>query len=282
MQMDSQQSALIHRYLLGLLSEEECERFELAYFEETALFLDLLDAKEQLIDRYLRGDLSADDRRLFEQQFLSTESLRREVELRQIARNFSENNPGEKSRESKPAATPGWRDWRPLAGLRAPFFLPGAAAALLLLVAGAGLFRLMRSPSANVQIANSGAASASSQPPGIKEIELAPSLSVRSGADGNYLLNLDSSVKQARLRLRLAGKLYSTYHSDLVKRDEGMRVVASNDSLKPETTGNAPSVVWTLEANQLPTGDYLIEVQGVPEKGERAHAGNYDLSVRWR
>lgn len=282
MEMAPQQSELIHRYLLGQLSDEDCERLELTYFEQTDVFLDLQEAKDRLIDRYLRGELTPEECRLFEQRFFSTDSLRGEVEVRRMARNFSGHNPGESPRrEPLPAAW--WRRGGESPGNRAPW---ACAVAALLLLAGIGIFRLVRGPAPDEPISGSRPPSSSlpatGAPSVIREIELAPTITVRSGDADNVRLHLDASVRQARLRLHLAGRLYPTYHSDLLKKDEGMRIVASNDALKPETAGSVPVVVWTLEANQLPDGEYQIEVQGIHEKGERAPAGAYDFTVRWR
>ncbi len=273
MPIDSQQSGLIRRYLLDQLAEEERERFEAAYMEETPLFFALLEEKERLIDRYLRNELSAEEDRQFERVFFSSGSLRREVELRQLARNFSRSNPGKES-----TGAPWWQAWLPLASPRAAM---AWAAALLLLVLGGNLFRsLFLSPPGDELAQSRPAASA---PTAIPEIELDLASPVtRSARIGQYRLDLDASVQQARLRLRLAGKLYSTYHGDIRKKDEAGRIVASNDALLPEATGSTPVLVWTLETRQLPTGDYSIEVQGIPEKGDRTPVGSYDLNVRWR
>lgn len=67
----------IERYLLGQMSPEEHDGMEALLFEDDELCRAMEDTEEQLIDRYLSGDLSAEDRRAFEDHFAAS-SLRQE------------------------------------------------------------------------------------------------------------------------------------------------------------------------------------------------------------
>lgn len=53
-------------YLLGTLPEEEREELAERYFVDDALYEQLLEIETDLIDRYVRGQLSAEDRRRLE------------------------------------------------------------------------------------------------------------------------------------------------------------------------------------------------------------------------
>jgi RNA polymerase sigma factor (sigma-70 family) len=66
---DDQQ--LLNRYLLGVASDDEREMIEEQYFEEGAVE-ELFYAEDELIDDYIRGTLTTPERVLFEKNFLCT------------------------------------------------------------------------------------------------------------------------------------------------------------------------------------------------------------------
>jgi hypothetical protein len=72
---------LLQRYLLGDLSEEEQDRVEEAYFADDDYLDRLLVAEHELIDRYLRGKLAAAERLKFERNYLTTPEKRQRVAL---------------------------------------------------------------------------------------------------------------------------------------------------------------------------------------------------------
>jgi hypothetical protein len=69
------------RYLLGKLTEEEAIRFEEHYFADDAAFEEIGIAEDELIDAYVRGELSSADRKQFQKNLVSSERLRERVEF---------------------------------------------------------------------------------------------------------------------------------------------------------------------------------------------------------
>ena len=61
---------LLVRYHLGELSPEERDAVEARYFADDAFHEQVLAAEEELIDSYLRGELSTNQRAHFEGWFL--------------------------------------------------------------------------------------------------------------------------------------------------------------------------------------------------------------------
>jgi methionine-rich copper-binding protein CopC len=84
----------IRQYLLGHLSEEIHQQLEERLLIEDSFLEELLVAEEELIDDYIKGDLSDDDRLSFEKHFLSTserhENLRFAMALSQYTANSTE------------------------------------------------------------------------------------------------------------------------------------------------------------------------------------------------
>jgi hypothetical protein len=70
----------IIRYLLNDLSEADQESFEEAYLKDQGLFEQLRSHEEELIEDYVKGDLSRRERRLFERRYLVSAQRRARVE----------------------------------------------------------------------------------------------------------------------------------------------------------------------------------------------------------
>lgn len=80
MEVKSDFESLCEQYLLGDLSDSDRQQLEEAYFADDELFERYLAVKEDLIDAYSRGELSAEKRRQFEQHFLSSAARQQSVE----------------------------------------------------------------------------------------------------------------------------------------------------------------------------------------------------------
>jgi len=123
-EIDRQEIAI--RYLLGDLSKEEKTRLEEQYFLDDAEFEQLEIAEDELIDRYVRKELSAEDARRFE-KLLGSPGISERVEVaRLIAKRTAQVH--------QPAPAPvGW--WQRLFGpSEAAAFRPAFAMSLILLL----------------------------------------------------------------------------------------------------------------------------------------------------
>jgi anti-sigma factor RsiW len=72
---------LIKRYLLGELSAEEQTALEDEYFLDRVKYDQLRQAEDDLIDSYARGALAPADRERFEQAYLANPQRRRHVKF---------------------------------------------------------------------------------------------------------------------------------------------------------------------------------------------------------
>ena len=131
---------LISQYLLGELPEEQQVEIEDRAFSDKDYLATITTVENDLIDEYVRGELSPSDRQRFESRFLASAERRKRVEFAKALRTaFSESKAPEKNVAS--TAT-GW-SWREslyafLNGLNPAARLAFAAAAILV-VAGAAL-----------------------------------------------------------------------------------------------------------------------------------------------
>jgi anti-sigma factor RsiW len=69
------------QHLLGLSSETERERLESEFFDDDDAFQEMLTAEDDLIDAYARGELSAKERKQFEERFMTSAQGRERVEF---------------------------------------------------------------------------------------------------------------------------------------------------------------------------------------------------------
>lgn len=82
--MDELEDKLIHRYLLDELLPDEQEQVELRLLSDSE-FQELVQAGEyDLIDDYLRGDLTADEATRFERHFLLSPARQRKLETARV------------------------------------------------------------------------------------------------------------------------------------------------------------------------------------------------------
>src|SRR5215470_19533317 len=72
---------LLTRYLLGALPEEEAERLDELCIVDDELATRLQALENDLVDAYVRDEVSGDDRGHFESFYLSSPKRRRKVEF---------------------------------------------------------------------------------------------------------------------------------------------------------------------------------------------------------
>ena len=95
------------RYLLGELSEQEEESFEKRYFADDRAFEELQIAEAEVIDTYVRDELSANARQHLEQRLAKSPRLRERVAFaRTFARSISNTPSHTMSVESATLPTP--------------------------------------------------------------------------------------------------------------------------------------------------------------------------------
>jgi len=95
----------IRRYLLGELPEEERELVEQRLMSDDDLYQRLLLAEDDLIDEYVSGALSEQDRAKFSRRFLHVPELRQDVRSVTALRNYALKTAPKVTTERSPAPT---------------------------------------------------------------------------------------------------------------------------------------------------------------------------------
>ena len=122
-----QDDKTIMRYLLGELPEAEQAQLEEHAFSDAGYLEQVTAVEKDLIDEYVRGELSGGEKEAFEPRFFASAERRRQVEF---ARAFGQVT-NEASRNERPAAISSWwNSFRRRSNLAVSFSL--AAVALII------------------------------------------------------------------------------------------------------------------------------------------------------
>jgi len=133
---------LISQYLLGELPEEQQVQIEDRAFSDKEYLAMITAVENDLIDEYVRGELSATDQQRFESRFLASAERRKRVEFAKALRTVVSESPAPEKKVVQTA--PGW-SWREslyafLNGLNPAARLAFVAAAIVIVVGAALLF----------------------------------------------------------------------------------------------------------------------------------------------
>src|SRR5215217_9468494 len=101
---------LISRYLLGELPEEQQVQIEDRAFSDKDYLATITTVENDLIDEYVRGELSAADRQRFESRFLASAERRKRVEFAKALRSVASAVPGPERKVVQQARKWSWRE----------------------------------------------------------------------------------------------------------------------------------------------------------------------------
>ncbi len=254
---------MIRQYLLGQLEEGQQQAIEQRLLTEDALFEELEVSEGELFDEYVANELTPDDRKQFEQYFLSTPERQRELrfatDLRQyVAKKTASDEATERSvslpRGPRPEPTP-------LAWLgQTQLFRIAAIAAFVLVIAGGLWFtRLDRHP-----------------PTSYATFTL--TIGNNNRADGGQAteINLPLAADAVRLYLKLPEAL------DQATRFRVELLKDSGETINIEKVARVEqAAVVELPAAQLSRGQYALKLYVVKSDGtEQRVNGSYFLSVK--
>jgi len=142
MSTDINNEKLISRYLLGELPEEQQVEIEDRAFSDKDYPAGITTVENDLIDEYVRGELSAADRQRFETRFLASAERRKRVEFAKALRNVVSESTAPEKKVIHDVRRWSWRDslYAFISGLNPAARLAFVAATILLIVGAAWLF----------------------------------------------------------------------------------------------------------------------------------------------
>lgn len=105
--MKTEQNNLAERFLLGKLTEAETIKIEEEYFGKNNHFENILIAENELIDAYVKGGLSPEDKKRFENRLLLNPKQRQRVEFAKTLVKYASSLPAAEELNSAPTK-PKW------------------------------------------------------------------------------------------------------------------------------------------------------------------------------
>lgn len=315
----SQQSQpdVVKRYLLGVLPDEERDRFEQQYFSDNSLFEEVELAEDDLVDRYVRDELPKDDRRLFEQALSRSSRLNERVEFAKL---LSTKTTAQPQPKVNTVSEPGF--WQRLfSPQKQASRLAFGFTVLLLLIGGIAVVMAwinLQTQSAvlaardselkqrNEAIAKSlaeqqaendrrandlqkTAADLEAQRQAIQQqletaerpLNLVASLSLQPGATRGggkgSELTLNRNYSTLSLTLALIDSDYPRYRAVVVTPDQ--KPVSKPRTLTPRNTASGKFLNLSLPLKGISPGDYFVRVEGIDESGKIQPVDNYPFRL---
>ena len=301
MRSDRVDEIVLVRYLLAGLTEEEQVQVEDRAFADSEYLCALESVEADLIDAYVRGELSEADRRGFERRFLTSPARRSKVEFaRALAKAAAESKAAE---FAVPRARSAWgglvtvfRGWNPVLQFAAGF-------AMLICVAGASWLMVqntvMRSRVAaleaqrrDVEIREQGlrrqlseqqrAAQLQRPPeatrmPVIASLVLLPGLS-RAESRVTQLV-LDPSAQLAHIEIQLEARDDDPRFRAELRGGNDVELLVQSNLLRHRTAGGY-QVAFDVPASVLAPGNYELALKAIPKDQSVRDVGYYYFTVR--
>lgn len=300
---EEQMNADARRFLLGAMTDEERAVFESKFFGDNEIFDHVRAVEDDLIEQYVRGTMSANDRRLFAASYLVSAANRKRVDLTRTmlkavsGRSVSEKVDSVSIWESLTAF---------VVGNRLAF---GSALAILAIVALSwlALTRSTKTEIARVETPDTEARTTPSvvetplPPPSVGNNEIAlgrnqptpltrndnkppnppkvstPVLALFAGSvrgGGNLAqLDLPRAANSARLQLNLESRDYDRYTAEVVDPDG--RVVTRS----PNIRASGKRVEFLVPAAKLANGEYTVRLSGTNKEKMAESVADFPFRV---
>ena len=135
------QDGRVYRYLLGDLPEAEQLALEQMFLTDNGAFERVWEIENQLVDRYVRGRLTAEEKKLFEQNYLASPVHRERVQFATNLIGAADSATENDAERPRAQSSVSWRPSFLVSTRRGTWRWAMAAAVVALAVVGLGLFR---------------------------------------------------------------------------------------------------------------------------------------------
>jgi hypothetical protein len=248
----NRESDALRQYLLGLLPEEKREAIDQRILSDSEFYEQLEVTEEDLVDEYLAGGLSDQERQQFEVHFAISEERQ---QLVRFGRGWREH-----LQTAGPPARLGPHSVLNRPSLRAGL-IATVSALILVAVAGGWLINQRTNQQKSVQqvipvTLTSGTLRGEGQP--TQRLKRPPA---------NSTLNVE---------LPIATNDYPTYSVELSKENE---VIKPFKALHARPKESHFIVVVPVDSELLDEGDYTFSLAGVSETDQTEHQGSYNLRI---
>jgi len=294
---------IMRRYLLGELSESEQSALEEKYFTDPQVFNQVLKTESELVDAYVRDQLSNETRVRFEQSYMAHPARTERMKFAGALITRLDQKKESVTSSEQPTSRVSWwqRLLASLGGRRPTLKFSMVLATLLIMLGSVWVFvenRRRQREAAQTQAAYEDqqrldrersqqatkegrppkeevAANPSPEPSPTPKSNLAPhsvslALTVGGvrGGDNRQIptLVIQPDTTQAQLLLNLTENDYSSYRASL--QTVAGAEVFSQTNVNPRRSKTGATFVITVPAHELESGDYVLTLRGLSPSGE--------------
>jgi hypothetical protein len=268
----------LRRYVLGTLTEAECDSIEREYFVQPEALDRIGSAEDDLIDEYLSGDLSAHEHEQFERYYLEAPCHRRRVALARAIRTAA-------SRRALERRRPG-RQW-----------LVAAAIAATVLIAAGGAWMLRERPrSRSAPLENAATSVAAPKPstvspdttatrapvpapPVVVAVSISPILVRGADKPSTVAITPGTDIVLLLLESGEPGERSLDQGRAIVRTVAG-REIWRGPAGSPERSPRKELARVEIPAELLRPDDYIIELLDTHTRGAAVERYRYFLTVR--
>jgi hypothetical protein len=259
---DTVTDALLREFLLGNITGEERERIESLFLIDPQTRERVLGVEQDLIEDYLEGTLSTEDRETFVSRYAQTAEQRRKLRITKSIKEWAKTEAA--TAQAVPVRSSAWSRLLERLRLKPSFVIPIAVTALIVIVVAAiWLSRRTAHSAIERELAQLNAPSNTAAPS--FQRELLP-VTVRSAGPADELIYRPDKG-EIELRLLLIQKdRYSSYHAAIHRVDDRESYAVSNLPV----SSDGKSIRLRLPAHFLTRGVYHITLtpEGFSSSGD--------------
>lgn len=301
----------LRKYLLGDLSTEDQEAFELWLMSEDDAYDMVMAAEDDLIDEFLAGKLSVTESQQFHDHFLIASERQRKLEFSRVFREYANRKPVPAVPALPAPARSFWKELGALCRLQPAY--GAVSAALILLMIGGGYWSGVSSSALRLDSTTAALQQAETQRHDLQlqidEIQatskqLSSQLAQLDNAFGDLksvavsgsveALNLNPILTRSsndlptaqptpathliQFVLPLLDDNYPAYSVALV--DGEGKSKGPRQPLAARTIQNVKAIVVTFPPESVPAGDYSFKLSGITSSDATEEIGEYYFRVR--
>jgi len=248
----------IKKYLLGQLAGADLAEIERRVLTDDEFYEEVQIMEDELVDEYVNSELSADERRLFEKNFLADRESRKKLRLGRALDRHLSAQPLERHRKAV----------FPFLPFRNPIVSYFLAAAVLMIVGVVSLVVLTTWRNSTPR-----------EPGKILAVELTPGLT-RDDEGEIKKFAISPGTDSVELELRIVSvDQYQSYRA-VLQTSEGSEKFRI-DGLRATTKDSRVVVPFKLAAGLLTRGDYYVKLSGVNPHGEYEDLPRYSFRITY-
>lgn len=265
MKQETLNDALLRKFLLGKVDDEELERIEVLFLVDPETKRRILVAEQELIEDYLENSLTPTDREMFLSVYAQTAEQRQRLRITKSVKKTAVANAA--VRRNVFANTEWWNAFRQRLQLRPTVFVPiGVTVAIAIVIAVVWLNSRTRQERLAIEqelVQLNAPASLREAPPQMVSLDLS-SINLR-GAERQVALKNSGGVQVVELRLSSFQKeRFSAYEAEVRRLGDEESFTIRN--LSAETNDQYATRI-RLPLHLLRPGYYYVRLRSIPENG---------------